>query len=145
MDFRHTWVVDRFNARVNITLCGRKCVNWRPILGPLWENTVRQIQILFLRLSTRPHVRLGIITTFEIIILYLISDVYHVHTAAETSPSPAHTTVQHDQSAKCWKFESMYITVVIIANSWFSRSLSYCRFYNLQNYRFFFSYERSKI
>lgn len=42
------------------------------------------------------HVRLGIITTFEIIILYLISDVYYVHTAAETSPSPVHATVQHN-------------------------------------------------
>jgi len=52
---------------------------------------------------------LDIIVTLEIIILYLISHVYQVHTAAETSPSPAHATVYHGQSAKCWKLESTYL------------------------------------
>lgn len=107
--FTFDWLVDRLDARVNLTLCGRKCVRIDVLYLVRFGRIRCDKYKCYFCDWIRSHIRLGIIATFEIIILYLISHVYHVHTAAETSPSPALATEQHSQSAKCWKLESTYL------------------------------------
>jgi len=109
MNFRHTWAINRqtwcsseFNA-LRTEAYESTSYTW----SALKELRCDKYKCYFC--DWIRSLRLDIIATLEIIILYLISHVYQVHTAAETSPSPAHATVYHGQSAKCWKLESTYL------------------------------------